>query len=365
MTISLHTPVCDWLGCRYPIVQTAMGWVADANLVGATSNAGGFGFLACATIEPGRLEAEIQKVIRLTDAPFGLNFHMFQPNARQVIDLAIRYKVRAVSYGRGPDRQVIDQLRRAGVVCMPTVGHVKHAIKAVELGADIVTIQGAEGGGHTGATPTTILLPLLDAVDVPVVAAGGYACGRGLASALAAGAAGVAMGTRFLMTRESPVPAQTLARYLEVNDPGSIRVTSVVDGLPQRLIQNEALLRMERSGWMQRVLFSASSAMRWKRACGASVWQSLRALRAMALDARQNGGSLTQALMAANAPMLIQSAIVSGQPELGVLPSGQVAASIGELKRCADVIEEIAAQATQRLSQLIEHQQRDLHERCA
>ena len=243
---SLHTPLCELLGCRYPIVQTAMGWVADARLVAATGTAGGFGFLAGATIEPERLEAEIRKVKELTDAPFGLNFHMFQPNAREAVELAIKYRLRAVSYGRGPDAATIGRLKQAGVLCMPTVGAVKHAVKAAQMGADIVTVQGGEGGGHTGAVPTTILLPqVLDAVKVPVVAAGGFFDGRGLAAALAYGAAGIAMGTRFLMSVESPVPAATLARYLGATDAATIRVSHAVDGMPQRMLENPYLAELE------------------------------------------------------------------------------------------------------------------------
>ncbi|MDE0856542.1 MAG: nitronate monooxygenase, partial [Nevskia sp.] len=233
----LHTSLCERLGCRYPIVQTAMGWVADARLVAATSNAGGFGFLAAATIQADKLEAEILKVRSLTDRPFGINFHLFQPNAAQVIDLTIKHRLRAVSYGRGPDAKTIARFKQAGVLCMPTVGALKHAQKAAELGADIITVQGAEGGGHTGSVPTTLLLPqVLDAVKVPVVAAGGFYNGRGLAGALAFGAAGIAMGTRFLMSAESPVPRATLQKYLDAKDPSKIRASTAVDGMPQRMI---------------------------------------------------------------------------------------------------------------------------------
>jgi NAD(P)H-dependent flavin oxidoreductase YrpB (nitropropane dioxygenase family) len=126
---------------------------------------------------------------------------MFQPNAQQLLDLAVKHRIRAVSYGRGPDKKVIGRLRDAGIVCMPTVGALKHAQKAIEMGANVITIQGGEGGGHTGSVPTTVLLPqVVDAVKVPVVAAGGFYDGRGLVAALAFGAQGIAMGTRFLMT---------------------------------------------------------------------------------------------------------------------------------------------------------------------
>jgi len=104
--IGFDTPLCTLLGCKYPVIQTAMGWVAGSSLVAATTNAGGFGFLAGATIDADKIEAEIVRVKTLTqDRPFGLNFHMFQPNAQQLLDLAVKHKVRAVSYGRGPDKK--------------------------------------------------------------------------------------------------------------------------------------------------------------------------------------------------------------------------------------------------------------------
>ena len=339
MTASLPTPLTAMLGCRHPVVQTAMGWVADARLVGATCNAGAFGFLAGATLRPDAVEAEIVKVRSLTEQPFGINFHMSQPNASQIVDLAIRHRLRAVSYGRGPDRQSIRRLKDAGIVCMPTVGALKHAQKAVELGADVVTVQGSEGGGHTGSVPTTVLLPqVLDAVQVPVVAAGGFYDGRGLAAALAYGAAGVAMGTRFLMTRESPVPAATLARYLAAREPEAIRVSTALDGLPQRMLDNALLHRLEAAGTLHRVALALHSAWRWHAHGGASLWQLLRSAWRTRSQQRL---TLAQTLMAANAPMVIQRAMVDGCPDEGVLPSGQIAALISDLKSCAEVIDEM------------------------
>jgi NAD(P)H-dependent flavin oxidoreductase YrpB (nitropropane dioxygenase family) len=347
---ALHTPLCDLLGCRYPIVQTAMGWVADARLVAATCNAGGFGFLAGATLEAEHVEAEILRVKDLTDRPFGINFHMFQSNATQVVDLAIKHRLRAVSYGRGPDAQTIRRFKDAGVLCIPTVGAPKHAAKAVELGADAVTVQGAEGGGHTGSMPTTLLLPrVLDAVDVPVIAAGGFFDGRGLAAALGYGAAGIAMGTRFLMAEESPVPRSTLERYVAVADPAQIRVSAALDGLPQRMIDNPYLLRLEAFGPLRRTLFALRAAEAWRRQSGMSFAQML-ALGLKAL--RQHDYTASQTLMAANAPFLIQRAIVDGMPDEGVLPSGQVAAVIGAIEPCETLIARIVDEAVARLDAL-------------
>lgn len=349
MSTSLHTALCDKLGCTYPIVQTAMGWVADSTMVAATANAGGFGFLAAAVMETELVESEIARIKSLTDKPFGINFHMFQPNAEDVIRLAIEHKLRAVSFGRGPDKAMIHRLRDAGLVCMPTVGAVRHAVKAVEMGADVVTIQGGEGGGHTGSVPSSILLPqVLDAVDVPVVAAGGFSTGRGLAGALASGAAGIAMGTRFLMTQESPVPQATLARYVDVANPAKIRVSHAVDGMPQRMIDNKFLDKLEAASALGRALFALKCAWQWKGITGMSTADLIRS----GLKMMKDGDGVSQTLMAANAPTVIQRAMVQGDPDGGVLPSGQVAAAIGQLDSCEDVIKGIAAEAESCLNAL-------------
>ena len=349
--MSLKTPLTELLGCRYPIVQTAMGWVADANLVIATSNAGGFGFLAAATMSTELLAKEIAAVRAGTTANFGVNFHMFQPNAAEVIELVLANadRVRAVSYGRGPSAAIIQRFKDAGVLCMPTVGALKHAQKAVELGADIITVQGGEGGGHTGSVPTTLLLPqVLDAVKVPVVAAGGFYNGRGLAGALAYGAAGIAMGTRFLMTSDSPVPQATLQKYVAVKEAAQIRASTAVDGMPQRMIDNPFLLKLETGGLLRRLFVALSSAWAWRAHTGMTLAHMARTFFA----ALREGDGAIQTMMAANAPVLIQRAMVEGKPDEGVLPSGQVAANIGSLPSVAELIAGIVREAEARLAVL-------------
>jgi NAD(P)H-dependent flavin oxidoreductase YrpB (nitropropane dioxygenase family) len=345
------TPLTQLLGCRYPIVQTAMGWVADAKLVAATSNAGGFGFLAAATMSTAELEAAIATLRTATPQKFGVNFHMFQPNAAAVIEVILRNKdrVRAVSYGRGPDAKTIRRFKDAGVLCMPTVGALKHALKAIQLGADIITVQGSEGGGHTGSVPTSLLLPqVLDAVQAPVVAAGGFYSGRGLAGALAYGAAGIAMGTRFLMTAESPVPRATLQKYLDVTDPSVIHASTAVDGLPQRMIDNPLLETLERGGLPRRLFVALASAWQWKARTGMTLGQMVRTF----FGALREGDTAIQTMMAANAPVLIQRAMVEGRPDEGVLPAGQVAAVITDLPTVAELIERIVAEAQEQLDAL-------------
>lgn len=348
----LETRLTEKLGCRYPIVQTAMGWVADPNLVAGSCNGGGFGFLAGATIPANEIERDILRVKELTDRPFGVNFHMYQPNAARIVELVIEHGVRAVSYSRSPGPEFIQKLKDAGVICMPTVGLPKHAIKAVELGADVVTVQGSEGGGHTGAVPTTLLIPqIVDAVgeQVPVVAAGGFKDGRGLVAALAWGADGIAMGTRFLMTEESPVPRETLQRYLDCEDAAQVIVSKAMDGLPQRMIMNELLSELERAGPLKKLWIALRNAQAFHKHTGASLGGVLKSAWQMHRDSEI---PTSQAIMSANAPMIIQKAMVEGEPARGVLPSGQVAAVIDRLLSCEELINAIVQEAEQRLASL-------------
>lgn len=347
MTSLLHTILCDRLGCRYPVVQTAMGWVSDARLTAATCNAGGFGFLAGATIGPGEVEAQIMAVKALTDRPFGVNFHMFQPNAEELIAAVIRHRIAAVSYGRGPDAKTIGRLKDAGVICMPTVGAVKHAVKAVELGADIITVQGGEGGGHTGAVPTSILLPqVLDAVKVPVVAAGGMFDGRSLAAALAWGAAGIAMGTRFLMTSDSPVHQDALKRYLATKDPVAIKVTTAVDGLPQRFVTNEELTRIERLGGLAKLSMAVRFSRQYARDNNLGViGMAKMAAKTFAADP----GNFASTVLAPNLLAMVERGIGKGDPVNGLLPSGQAAAVIDSLESCEALITRIVTEAEARI----------------
>lgn len=346
---ALHTRICDLLGIRWPIIQTGMGWVATPELVAAVSNAGAIGFLAAATIPPEEVEAEIAKVKALTNLPFGVNFLMDAPGADLIADAILRQGVRAAGYNRAPSADLIGRLKEGGVVCVPTCGAVKHAVKAEKLGADIIIVQGGEGGGHTGSVPTSLLVPgAVDAVNVPVVAAGGFFDGRGLVSALAYGASGVAMGTRFLLTAESPVPGVTTDRYLqaEVSD---VFVTTEVDGMPQRVIGNELVRALERKGPLGRLLFALGNAMALRQATGASIPDLLRSGLAMR---RHEKLTRSQLLMAANAPMLAKKAMTDGDPVHGYLPSGSVAGVIGDRPRCSDLIERIVREAEETLERL-------------
>lgn len=346
---ALDTPLCGVLGCRYPIIQTAMGWVATPELVAGSCNAGAFGFIAAATLKAADAEKAILRVKELTDRPFGVNFLMEQPGAADIADAIVRHQVKAASYSRSPNAKFIENFKAAGVLCIPTVGAMRHAVKAVQLGADVIVVQGGEGGGHTGPVATSILLPqVVDAVDVPVVAAGGFRDGRGLVAALAYGAVGIAMGTRFLLTAESPVPGETAKRYFAagVND---VTVTTEVDGMPQRVIRNEFVDRLESSGKLTSFIRALQSGLAYRKMSGAS----LRDLFTSALAMRRgNNLTRTQTLMAANAPIFVQRAMVEGRPAEGVLPSGVVAGLIDDRPTCADLVGRIMEEARQALATL-------------
>ena len=351
MSDPLATPLTTLLGCRAPIIQTAMGWIAEPPLVAATAQAGAFGFLGAAVMTPEEAERKIADVRARTEKPFGVNFHMFQPGAARLVDIIIANKdrVRAVSFGRGPDAKMIARFRDAGIVCAPTVGALKHAQKMESLGVDLVVVQGGEGGGHTGSVATTVLLPqVLDAVRIPVVAAGGFADGRGLAAALAYGAVGVAMGTRFLMTRESPPPERVKARYVGAQTE-NIVVTDAVDGLPQRMIVNDRLAQIMRGGFLASIANAVAGGLAMQRRTGAGVAELFRAAQGM----RAHGGlTFLEAMRAAAAPTLIQRAVVDGDVDGGLMATGQVAARLDDLPSVADLIGAIERDARARIAAL-------------
>jgi NAD(P)H-dependent flavin oxidoreductase YrpB (nitropropane dioxygenase family) len=347
----LSTALTAMLGCRLPVIQTAMGWIAEPQLVAATAEAGGFGFLGAAVMSPVEAARKIADLRRRTSRAFGVNFHMFQPGAEELVDLIIANKVQiaAVSFGRGPDARMIGRFRDVGIRCVPTVGALKHARKMEQLGVDMIVVQGGEGGGHTGSVASTVLLPqVLDAVRVPVVAAGGFADGRGLAAALAFGAAGIAMGTRFLMTRESPVPDSVKAQYVAAQT-DDILVTDRIDGMPQRMIRNGALRQFVAGGWFASWRAALRGALAMKRESGASYAAILRSARAMQKD---NGMSLSQAARAASAPSLIRLAVVEGDCERGLMATGQVAGRVGDLPSVGELLARIERDARACIAQL-------------
>ena len=349
MSPPLRTRLTELLGVAHPIVQTGMGYVAGARLAAATSAAGGLGIIASATMDLDQLRTAVRTVRSRTDAPFGVNLRADAGDAAARVDLIIAEGVRVASFALAPNRDLIARLRDAGVVTIPSVGARRHAEKVAAWGADAVIVQGGEGGGHTGPVPTSLLLPqVVDAVDIPVIAAGGFFDGRGLVAALAYGAAGIAMGTRFLLTSDSPVGDAVKRVYLGMGVQDTV-VTTSVDGVPHRVLRTPFVERLERSGRVGGLARALRSAAAFRRLSGLSWPAMLREGRA-ARHGREL--SWSQMLMAANTPVLLRAAMVQGRPDLGVMSAGQVVGLIDDLPSCAELVDRIVAEAAATLERL-------------
>lgn len=347
--MSLRTPLTELLRIRYPIVQAAMGYVAGAGLTSATSAAGGLGIIASATMSVEELRSAIKAVKARTPAPFGVNLRADATDALERIALIIAEDVPVASFALAPKPELIARLRDAGVITIASVGARRHAEKVAGWGIDAVIATGGEGGGHTGSVPTSLLIPqVVDAVGIPVIAAGGYFDGRGLVSALAYGAAGIAMGTRFLLTTDSPVADAVKAIYLASDVTGTV-VTTKVDGVPHRVLRTPLTDRLDRAGRIAGLVRSARAAGSFRAVSGLG-WGQLISQGA----ALRRGADLSwaQVLMAANTPTLLRAAMVDGRPDLGLMSSGQVAGLIEDLPSCAALIDSIIEQASQRLAEL-------------
>jgi NAD(P)H-dependent flavin oxidoreductase YrpB (nitropropane dioxygenase family) len=342
----LRTPLTELVGIEHPVVQTGMGWVAGARLVSATANAGGLGILASATMTLDELAVAIGKVKGATDRPFGVNIRADASDAEDRVELMIREGVKVASFALAPRQELIARLKEAGAVVIPSVGAAKHARKVAGWGADAVIVQGGEGGGHTGPVATTLLLPsVLDAVDIPVVAAGGFFDGRGLAAALSYGAAGVAMGTRFLLTSDSTVPDAVKRRYLEAGLDGTV-VTTRVDGMPHRVLRTPLVEQLDSGSRVAGFSAAIFNAAKFKKLSG-MTWRTM--IRDGLAMRRGNDLTWSQVLMAANTPMLLRAGLVEGNTEAGVLASGQVAGILDDLPSCAELIDSIVRDAIKHL----------------
>jgi NAD(P)H-dependent flavin oxidoreductase YrpB (nitropropane dioxygenase family) len=258
--------------------------------------------------------------------------------------LMIETGARVASFAQAPNPALVARCKEAGLFVMPTVGARRHAEKVAEWGVDAVIAQGGEGGGHTGTVPTSLLLPqVVEAVGdrVVVVAAGGYFSGQGLVAALAYGAAGIAMGTRFLLSSDSRVPDGIKERYVATPVTGTV-VTTKIDGAPQRVVRTELIDHFESQSWLRALPRALRSAYQFRHETGASLLALLKEGRAM-----KEGNELTwsQVVMAANAPVMTKAALVEGRTDVGVLPTGQVVGVIESLPSVAEIIDSVMSEA--------------------
>lgn len=301
----IKTRITELLGIKYPVIQGAMAWVSWSPLVAAVSNAGGLGILGSGRWTAELVQEQVREVKRLTDNPFGANIMPGNPDTDAFMDVLVAEKVPVVSYGKGNPQKIIERAKSAGIIAMPTMGAVRHALRAEGDGANAVIVQGTEAGGHASFVSTMVMVPLVvDRVKIPVVAAGGIGDARGLAAAMMLGADGISMGTRFIVTRECPAPMTIKQRILEAGEEDTV-VTDNLTGTRCRVLNN-------------------------------ALAQEFADMAARNVSPEE---------MAEYGTGKFQLAFMEGDAENGTMAMGQVAGLINDLPTCKELIERIATGA--------------------
>jgi enoyl-[acyl-carrier protein] reductase II len=243
--------ICELLGIEYPILQGGMAWIADAPLASAVSNAGGLGIVACGNADADYVRSEIRKTKELTEKPFGVNVMLLNPHVDAIMDVICEEGVAVVTTGAGNPGKYIPKLKEHGIKVIPVVASVALAIRVERVGADAIIAEGLESGGHIGEATTMALLPqVIDAVNIPVIAAGGIADGRGIAAAYMLGAKGVQIGTRFLVATECTVSQNYKDMIIKAKDSDTV-ATGRSTGHPVRVIKNKLareIISLEKKG---------------------------------------------------------------------------------------------------------------------
>jgi enoyl-[acyl-carrier protein] reductase II len=307
-----YTEICKMLDIEFPIIQGGMAWVATAELTAAVSNAGGLGIIAAGSAPEDVVRNEIKKAKSLTDKNFGVNIYFMSPHVDKVIDVVVEEEVPVVTTGAGNPGKYMSKLKQAGIKVIPVVSSVALARRLERVGADALIAEGMECGGHIGELTTMALVPqVVDAVKIPVIAAGGIADARGFLAALALGAKGVQMGTRFVCARECTAHEKFKEAIITAKDRSTI-VTGKTTGHPVRVIKNKLSLKFEELEQKQ-----------------ASVFE---------LEALGQGK--------------LRLAVVDGDVENGSVMAGQVSGMIKEVKSAENIIQDIIKGAAKLLNSL-------------
>ena len=301
----MKTRITDLLGIEYPIIQGGMAWVAEHHLAAAVSEAGGFGLIGAASAPAEIVREEIRKAKALTDKPFGVNIMLLNPNSEEVAKVVVEEGVKAVTTGAGNPEKFIPMFKEAGIKVIPVVASVAMAKRMERYGADAVVAEGMEAGGHIGSQTTMALIPqIVDAVDIPVIAAGGIGDGRGFAAVTMLGAEAVQMGTRFVVADESIVHDNYKERIIKSKDIDTV-VTGLSTGHPIRVLRNQMTkeyLKLEESG---------------------APFEELEKLTLGAL----------------------RKAVMDGDIKNGSVMAGQIAGLVHQRQSCKEIIEEIMREA--------------------
>lgn len=306
------TLITELLGTKYPIIQGGMQHISRSPLVIAVTQAGGLGLLTTGALDGEGLRKEIQTVRAATDLPFGVNLNLLQPNIDELVDIIIEEKVSIVTTGAGSPKKYFPRFKAAGIKVIPVIAAVKHAVKMQELGVDAVIAEGQEAGGHIGKLGTLPLVrQITEAVDLPVIAAGGVADGKSLAAVLALGAAGAQMGTVFLATEECPIPQSFKEALVATIDTSTI-VTGRKGGHPVRAIENPMLRNY------------------------------------LALEMANAPEDELEKLTVGS----LYRAVVEGDTETGTMMAGEISGLITEIRPVKEVIEEIILDAREAIEAL-------------
>ncbi len=308
----LRTPLCELLDIRHPILQGGMAWVATAELVAAVSNAGGLGIIGTGNSPPEWVLDQIRAVREHTDRPFGVNVMLMSPYAREVVAVVAGEQVNVITTGAGNPGVYVAGLKEAGVTVIPVVASVALARRLERQGVDALIAEGMESGGHIGEIATMPLVPqIVEAVEIPVIAAGGIATGRGLVAALALGAAGVQIGTRFVCSDECIAHPNFKQKIVAARDRSTV-VTGMVTGHPVRCLENRLakhFLALEKEG-------------------------------ATPEELEQLGAGKSY------------EGLLQGNTEEGSLMAGQIAGLIKDIKSVSDIVQEIMTEAEEVIGQL-------------
>lgn len=301
----MNTNICEMLNIKYPIFQGGMAWVAEHNLVSAVSNAGGLGVIAAGGAPVEYVRDEIRKTRELTDKPFGVNIMMLSPSAEEIAYMVTEEKVNVVTTGAGNSEKYFEMWKEKGIKIIPVVASVALAKRVAKRGVDAVIAEGCESGGHIGSSTTMTLVPqVVDAIDIPVIAAGGIGDGRGMAAAFMLGATAVQIGTRFLVADECIIHDNYKEKVINAKDIDSV-VTGTTTGHPVRVLRNKMTkeyIRLEHNG------------------------VGYEELERMTL------GSL-------------RKAVIDGDKDNGSFMAGQIAGLISKRQSCEQIITEIVSEA--------------------
>ena len=341
----MKTRLTELLGIKHPIMLAGMNWITEPEIVAAVSNAGGLGNLAISSHTPEKLRSDIKKIREMTDKPFAVNQILLSPRAKTNLAIVIEEKVPVVNYtlGRPPEiTPLIKAVHDYGGKIIATVALVKHAVRAEQLGADVVNITGHEAAGHGGYATSMVLIPLVtNSVKIPVLAAGGFYDGRGLAAALVLGAHGITMGTRFAMTKESRLhehwkevimkSTEQDTVYLDVGDPAT----------NERLYKNKKAEAAMKKKFP--VVSSISGAMETKKLLNVSWWDLIRS--GFSSTKGEGGMTLREQLRYAAGTTRASKVMFEGDETAGVLTIGQVIGGIRDVPTCRELIDRTVSQA--------------------